>query len=252
MRVQRLESIAAIATIVAFEAMLLLLSVTVCHVPASQEEAPEEAGTPVSSIEFEQPVLDIEYDPADMKRTYDAVVESGEMAEWYEKPYDMPLYLQEDEAWASLPYANGTVGGSGCGLAAAAMAMSYLAKAECTLPYLYSEVGSSCTVNGLNNMSGFAEYASRAYGIESSDIFFSVDDAIARSMQDGSVVACSMTGALGDRSYGGHIVLLWSPDNNVIRIADPASADNSSRQYSIDEVKSIRWSYFYEWKKERL
>ena len=58
MRVQRLESIAAIATIVAFEAMLLLLSVTVCHVPASQEETPEEAGTPVSSIEFEQPVMD--------------------------------------------------------------------------------------------------------------------------------------------------------------------------------------------------
>lgn len=243
MRVQELESIAAIATIVAFEAMLLLLSVTVCHVSASQEETPEEAGTPVSSIEFEQPVLDIEYD---------AVVDSREMSEWYEKPYDMPLYLQEDEAWASLPYANGTVGGSGCGLAAAAMAMSYLAKAECTLPYLYSEVGSSCTVDGLNNMSRFAEYASRAYGIESSDIFFSVDDAIARSMQDGSVVACSMTGALGDRSYEGHIVLLWSPDNNVIRIADPASADNSSRQYSIDEVKSIRWSYFYEWKKESL
>ena len=235
MRVQRLEIIAAVASIVAFEAMLLLLSVTVCHVPASQEETPDEAGSPVSSIEFEQPVLDIEYDPADMKRTY-----------------DIPLYLQEDEAWASLPYANGTVGGSGCGLAAAAMAMSYLAKAECTLPYLYSEVGSSCTVNGLNNMSGFAEYASRAYGIESSDIFFSVDDAIARSLQDGSVVACSMTGALGDRSYGGHIVLLWSPDNNVIRIADPASAGNSSRQYSIDEVKSVRWSYFYEWKKERL
>lgn len=252
MMVQRLESIAAVAAIVAFEAMLLLLSVTVCHVPASQEETPDEAGAPVSSIEFEQPVLDIECGPADMKRTYDAVVESREMAEWHEKPYDMPLYLQEDEAWASLPYANGTVGGSGCGLAAAAMAMSYLAKAECTLPYLYSEVGSSCTVGGLNNMSMFAEYASRAYGIESSDVFFSVDDAIARSMQDGSVVACSMTGALGDRSYGGHIVLLWSPDNNVIRIADPASADNSSRQYSIDEVKSIRWSYFYEWKKERL
>lgn len=171
--------------------------------------------------------------------------------DWEAKPRSMPLYLQTNPAWGSEPYAGSDVANAGCGLTAAAMAYSWLAKVEVTPAELRDEVGDSCTTGGLNDMAKFAAYGKEIYGIACSDRYHDPERAMADALA-GSAVACSVRGLLGDNSYGGHIVLMWSPDGEDVWIRDPASAGNSSRAFDVGEVRAASWSYFYTYSKEDL
>lgn len=160
------------------------------------------------------------------------------------EPKIMPLYLQSDPAWGGLPYAGSDVANAGCGLTAAAMAFSWLVNEDVTPAGLRDEVGDSCTSGGLNDMAKFADYGAQAYGIACSERYYDASRAITDALAGGAVV-CSIAGQLGDAWYGGHIVVMWSPDGSDLRIADPASRTNTDRSWGETEIEEAPWAYFY-------
>lgn len=54
-----------------------------------------------------------------------------------------------------------------------------------------------------------------------------------------------MSGTLGDRDYGGHVVLIWRADDDGYWIRDPASAGNSARAFTLEELEQVDFHYFY-------
>lgn len=157
----------------------------------------------------------------------------------------MPLYLQDDPQWASLPYSSSTIKEAGCGLTAAAMSYEYLTGEQVTPESLLLEVGDSCLTDGVNDMGKFNTYAeSRWPNIKGSDIYWDLDGAI-KDLRAGKLVYASLTGQFGSRNYGGHIILLWKIDGGTVYIRDPDSGDNSQRSFSVEELKQCNLPYFY-------
>lgn len=164
----------------------------------------------------------------------------------------MPLYLQDDVQWAHIEYAGGsTIAESGCGLACAAMALEYLTNQKTTPRDLQGIVGDTCTVHGLNDMALFGNYMEQAYGLSMSDIYYSLDQALA-DVGSGSVVFASLAGDFGDSSYGGHIVAIWHVDGDAVFVRDPASGANSQHRFTRGELAEVEWSYFYSLTNEGL
>lgn len=164
---------------------------------------------------------------------------------WHERydPRSMPAYYQADPAWAGVPYAHGgTIAGNGCGLTAAAMSLEWWTREQWTPARLAAEVGDSCTVGGLNDMAAFAAYA-RSLGLAASERYWDLERAVADAM-GGWTVWVSVSGALGARSYGGHIVLLWRDGAGALRVNDPACEENT-RAWSEDEFRRYAGSFKY-------
>lgn len=158
---------------------------------------------------------------------------------WLHGPRTMPAYYQRDPAWSGLPYAGASVGGSGCGLTSASMAFEYWTRERCTPADLRDRVGDSCTVGGLNSMPAFAEYA-RTIGLSSSEQYWDKDRAVSDALA-GKTVWLGVRGRFGGRSYGGHVVLLWSQGGRLM-VNDPANSDNT-REWTTDELMASGITY---------
>lgn len=214
-----------------------------CSLALAGCAAHEEAALPDS------PVEEASDKPYEMPATVEAVEAWQAEKDWEAKPRSMPLWYQADGPWASKPYAHGNVASSGCGLVSAAMAVSWLAKDEVDPDELLSQVGSSCTVGGLNDMAAFGGHVSAEYGIETSERYHDPWRAVSDA-RTGAAVICSVSGRLGDTWYGGHIVVAYW--NGGLRVADPASPGNSNRVWDEGEFAGSPWAYFYTWTKESL
>lgn len=161
---------------------------------------------------------------------------------------NVPVFLQTDERWSSLPYSDGTVATHGCGLTCAAMAASYYFRAELTPADLLDCVGNSCVdeSTGVNDMTRFCEW------MESRDPMLSHTvpyDDCKRALDDaryGRLVFCSVSGQLAPygKDYGGHIVLLCAVNNQGVIIHDPCDAALSYGVMSMDDFTHANWAYF--------
>lgn len=164
----------------------------------------------------------------------------------YDTPAEpqVPLYMQTDERWGGLPYADGSVSTSGCGLTCAAMAWSYLSGEAWTPTRLLNAVGNSCVEAGVNNIQMFADWmCSQDPTLDRTVTYESTDRALG-DLAGGRLVFGAMTGRLedGGREYGGHIVLLVGADDGVVTIHDPCE------MYAVNlakgEFEAVDWTYF--------
>jgi hypothetical protein len=155
-----------------------------------------------------------------------------------------PHYGQDSPRWADLPYADGTVSDSGCGLMVYASTLSYMTKdTETYTPdKLLDNPGNFDIVNaGVNDMS-MTKYFLENRGVELSDIYWESDHALI-SIEAGKLVWASVTGYLLDEYYGGHIVMLYGMEN-AIGIYDPKRPD--IRSLSREDFDRTPWVYFYD------
>ncbi len=157
----------------------------------------------------------------------------------------MPLYLQKDQQWGDVAYSDGTIGTYGCGLTAASMAVCYLTADHITPADLLSHVGETCLTDRVNDMSKFTSWLSEHYsGLERLDTFWGIDDALAR-VDEGWLVFGGMGGELGERTYGGHVVLIWhSNGDGTYLVRDPDDGDNSIRTWTREELEAVEWGSF--------
>ena len=159
-------------------------------------------------------------------------------------PSIVPIFTQTDERWGGLPYADGSVSTSGCGLTCAAMAWSYLSGEAWTPTRLLNAVGNSCVEAGVNNMQKFADWmCSQDPTLDRTVTYESTDRALG-DLEGDRLVFGAMTGRLtdGGREYGGHIVLLVGADDGVVTIHDPCE------MYAVTlaegEFEAVDWTYF--------
>lgn len=68
---------------------------------------------------------------------------------------------------------------------------------------------------------------------------------VLQNVSDGWLAFAGMSGTLGDRDYGGHVVLIWRADDDGYWIRDPASAGNSARTFTLEELEQVDFHYFY-------
>ncbi len=159
----------------------------------------------------------------------------------------MPLWLQDDPQWSDYPYAGGTIGEKGCGLVCAAMAVKYMTVQDVTPPMLADAVGDSCITDGVNDPGKFCDWIAAhypEYGIEHTGILYRLDDALAQ-VDAGWLAFAGMSGTLGERDYGGHVVMIWRGEGGTYWIRDPASGANSQRAWTREELEGVGWKYFY-------
>lgn len=156
----------------------------------------------------------------------------------------VPVYYQRDERWGGLPYADGDLSTSGCGLTCAAMAWSYLSGEEWTPVRVLNAVGNDYVQAGQNYMPGFCEWMRSQdptldYTVMYEDRQRALDEAA-----QGRMVFGSMTGQLTEdgESYGGHIVLICGVQGDEITVHDPCSVI----PVTIDSARfqEVDWGYF--------
>lgn len=162
-----------------------------------------------------------------------------------EKSGIMPLFLQKDSQWSDVVYSDGTIGTYGCGLTAAAMAVNYLTTDHITPSDLLSKVGESCLSDRVNDMSKFTSWLTEHYaGLGRLDTFWGIDDAL-KYVDEGWLVFGGMGGSLGDRTYGGHIILIWkSNGDGTYLIRDSDDGSNSIKAWTRDELEEVEWGSF--------
>ena len=156
----------------------------------------------------------------------------------YEFP---PYYMQYDERWADISYATNNIERSGCGLCAAASYLSFYLQEEVTPAGLVDEVGNTCVVYGVNDMSLFLEYFADEYDVQHSDIFWTKDEAY-RWLDAGYLLFAGVDGQVGPNTYGGHVVLLWKRYGRI-NIMDSASENVGG--LTDEEFFTADFTYFY-------
>lgn len=156
----------------------------------------------------------------------------------------VPIYLQTDERWGGLPYADETLSVSGCGLTCAAMAWSYFTGDDWTPIEMLNAVGNDYVQEGQNYMPGFCSWmheqdATIANSVIYEDMARALDD-----LEGGSLIFAEMQGQLedGGRSYGGHIVLLTGFDEENVIVHDPCSP--YAVTLSLEQMTCVDWGYF--------
>ena len=156
----------------------------------------------------------------------------------------VPIYLQTDERWGGLPYADETLSASGCGLTCAAMAWSYFTGDDWTPIEMLNAVGNDYVQEGQNYMPGFCSWMhEQDAAIESSVIYEDMERAL-DDLEGGSLIFAEMQGQLedGGRSYGGHIVLLTGFDEENVIVHDPCSP--YANTLSLEQMACVDWGYF--------
>lgn len=210
-----------------------IVAASLCDAPPTQEKPSE-----VPVWLQEEAVLDLPVN--------DVSASSSEACAAIPTGYNMPLYLQDDPQWGGIEYAGSNISQAGCGLVCAAMAIEYLTN-QVTYPRdLVGAVGDTCLTDGVNDPGKFCEYAEGAYGLEGSEIYWRIEEAVAEC-SDNAVVFAGMRGQIGGQGiyYGGHVVLLWMSEDGVVSVRDPKSGENSQRSFSMDELANTQWLYFY-------
>lgn len=156
----------------------------------------------------------------------------------------VPIYMQTDERWGGLPYANATLADSGCGLTCAAMAWSYFSGEDWTPIDMLNAVGNDYVQDGQNYMPGFCSWMHEQDATITSSVIY---EDMARALDDlegGSLIFAEMQGQLedGGRSYGGHIVLLTGFDEENVIVHDPCSP--YAVTLSLEQMTCVDWGYF--------
>lgn len=156
----------------------------------------------------------------------------------------MPLFLQKDPQWADVAYSDETIGTYGCGLTAAAMALSYLNGREVTPDLLAAFVGENCLTDCVNDMAKFSAYMTKNYSLKSRDTFWGTDEAL-KAVEDGWIVFAGVTGTLGERSYGSHVVMIWRENaDGTYALRDPDDGTNSIHAWTADELNAVTFTQF--------
>lgn len=156
----------------------------------------------------------------------------------------MPLFLQKDPQWADVAYSDETIGTYGCGLTAAAMALSYLNGREVTPDLLAAFVGENCLTDRVNDMAKFSAYMTKNYSLKSRDTFWGTDEAL-KAVEDGWIVFAGVTGTLGERSYGSHVVMIWRENaDGTYALRDPDDGTNSIHAWTANELNAVTFTQF--------
>lgn len=156
----------------------------------------------------------------------------------------MPLFLQKDPQWADAAYSDESMGTYGCGLTAAAMALSYLNGREVTPDLLAAFVGESCLTDRVNDMAKFSAYLAKTYHLKTRDTFWGTDEAL-KAVDDGWIVFAGVTGTLGERSYGSHVVMIWRENaDGTYALRDPDDGTNSIHAWTADELDAVTFTQF--------
>lgn len=156
----------------------------------------------------------------------------------------MPLFLQKDPQWADAAYSDESIGTYGCGLTAAAMALSYLNGREVTPDLLAAFVGESCLTDRVNDMAKFSAYLAKTYHLKTRDTFWGTDEAL-KAVEDGWIVFAGVTGTLGERSYGSHVVMIWRENaDGTYALRDPDDGTNSIHAWTADELNAVTFTQF--------
>lgn len=156
----------------------------------------------------------------------------------------VPLYMQTDERWGLLPYAGSDVAESGCGLACASMAWTWLEREECTPADLLALVGNSFVRDDANYMPGFCGWMEeRDPSLASTEPYEDLDRAIGEAAA-GRMVFASMEGRLveGGRDYGAHIVLLCGSSKEGTEVHDPCLP--YAVTLTAEQMRGVAWKYF--------
>lgn len=158
--------------------------------------------------------------------------------------HEIPLYTQLDERWSGLPYAEGTISTSGCGLVCVSMAWERLSGETCTPPMLLNLVGNDYVQEGQNYMPGFCEWMAQQDPTLDYTVLYESRERALEESESGRMVFACMEGALyeGGREYGGHIVLITGFDGGRIEIHDPMTVYEVS--LTLDEFNGVAWAYF--------
>lgn len=156
----------------------------------------------------------------------------------------MPLFLQKDPQWASCAYSDETIGTYGCGLTCAAMALSYENSVIVTPDLLSSLVGEACLTDRVNDMAKFTQLLHDRYGFDRVDTFWDTDTALGY-VNDGWIVFAGVSGTLGERNYGSHVVMLWRRnDDGTYAMRDPDDGVNSIKTWTREELKAVGFGSF--------
>lgn len=156
----------------------------------------------------------------------------------------MPLFLQKDPQWADAAYSDESIGTYGCGLTAAAMALSYLNGREVTPDLLAAFVGESCLTDRVNDMAKFSAYLAKTYHLKTRDTFWGTGEAL-KAVDDGWIVFAGVTGTLGERSYSSHVVMIWRENTDgTYALRDPDDGTNSIHAWTSDELNAVTFTQF--------
>lgn len=160
-----------------------------------------------------------------------------------EQIHTMPLFLQKDLRWYGVQYADGCIGTHGCGLTAAAMATTYITGDLVTPEYLANASGDEFITDGVNDPDKICKWLSEEYGMTYSGEAWTLDEGLAL-VERGYCVLASMSGQLGDRSYGSHVILIYGRLGPDYLIRDPDDGENSIRSFSREELSLANWTSF--------
>lgn len=156
----------------------------------------------------------------------------------------VPIYLQTDERWGGLPYADETLSVSGCGLTCAAMAWSYFSGDDWTPVEMLNAVGNDFVQEGQNYMPGFCSWMHEQDADIASSVIYEDMERALDDLEGGSLIFAEMQGRLedGGRSYGGHIVLLTGFDEENVIVHDPCIP--YAVTLSLEQMTCVDWGYF--------
>ena len=155
----------------------------------------------------------------------------------------MPLFLQKDLRWYGVQYADGCIGTHGCGLTAAAMAATYITGDLVMPDYLASTSGDEFITDGVNDPDKICKWLSEEYGMTYSGEVWTLDEGLAL-VEEGYCVLASMSGQLGDRSYGSHVILIYGRFGPDYLVRDPDDGENSIRSFSREELSLANLTSF--------
>lgn len=160
-----------------------------------------------------------------------------------EQVHTMPLFLQKDLRWYGVQYGDGCIGTHGCGLTAAAMATTYITGELVTPEYLANASGNEFITDGVNDPDKICKWLSEKYGMVYSGEAWTLDEGLAL-VESGYCVLASMSGQLGERSYGGHVILIYGRFGTDYLVRDPDDGENSIRSFSREELSLAKWTSF--------
>lgn len=164
----------------------------------------------------------------------------------YDTPAEpqVPLYLQTDERWGGLPYADADLATSGCGLTCAAMAWERLSGETCTPAMLLNLVGNDYVQAGQNYMPGFCAWMAEQDPTLDYTVLYDDRSRALEESAAGRLVFGTMSGALHEngREYGGHVVLITENTGGSVTIHDPCEAYLVA--LDLDGFNSVAWDYF--------
>lgn len=156
----------------------------------------------------------------------------------------VPIMSQDDPTWANKPYGGGTIGTHGCGLTSLAMALTYLRGEQVRPDDLADDSDGAFITAGINDMNKMCPWVVKnGYGVYWSGESWDLQD-VEHWLDNGYVVMASVSGKIGERSYGSHIVLIYKRDANGWHIRDPKNMNNSLHVFTDEEVHTIKWGAF--------